>query len=323
MSRIHDALKKAEQERIEGVPPNGAVQAPEDSGPAGSQYDVSPTVTQSKATPARPGGDGSHGAVELHRLLLERCLQYSWNPDRRMMLLFDRRSPTAGLEEFRTLRSHLDLIRQKRPLQKLLITSALPREGKTLVSMNLAQVIARQRERRVLLIDADMREPRMHLWLGTPSAPGLSDYLAGDVDEFGAIQRGQLENLFFVPAGKAVSNPSELIANGRLRLVLQRLAPAFDWIILDSPPVLPVSDAKLLAESCDGVLVVIQAGSTPSDLAQKACQEFRDKRLLGVVLNRVKPGHGYNSYYYYGNKAKTKAKGEAAIKRGSKQRSVY
>ncbi len=316
MSRIHDALKKAVQERIEGVTPDGAVQAREASGPAGGQYDVSPIATQSKAMPVRPGGDGSYDAVELHRLLLERCLQYSWNPDRRMMLLFDRRSPTAGLEEFRTLRSHLDLIRQKQQLQKILITSSLPQEGKTLVAMNLAQVIARQRERRVLLIDADLRASRMHLWLGAPPTPGLSDYLAGEVDEFAAIQRGQLDNLFFIPGGRSVPNPSELIGNGRLRLALHRLAPAFDWIILDSPPVIPVADAKLLAESCDGVLVVVQAGLTPCDLAQKGCLEFRDKRLLGVVLNRVKPGHSYSSFYYYDQESKSKR--ETEIKKGSK-----
>jgi capsular exopolysaccharide synthesis family protein len=174
--------------------------------------------------------------------------------------------------------------------------------------MNLAQVIARQRERRVLLIDGDLRASRMHQWFGAPSAPGLSDYLAGEVDEFAAIQRGQLDNLFFIPGGRSVPNPSELIGNGRLRLLVQRLAAAFDWIILDSPPVIPVADAKLLADSCDGVLMVIRAGSTPFDLAQKACQEFRDRRLIGVVLNRVKPGHTYSSFYYHDDKSQLKGK---------------
>jgi Mrp family chromosome partitioning ATPase len=104
--------------------------------------------------------------------------------------------------------------------------------------------------------------------------------------------------LFFIPAGKPVSNGSELIGNGRLRVLLDRLAPAFDWIILDSPPIVPVSDAKLLADLCDGVLVVIRSGSTPFDLAQKACREFPKKQLLGVVLNGVAPGQAYTSYFY-------------------------
>ena len=118
------------------------------------------------------------------------------------------------------------------------------------------------------------------------------------------------------PPAKPVSNASELIGNGRLRLLLDRLAPAFDWIILDSPPVIPVSDAKLLADLCDGVLVVIRSGATPFDLAQKACLEFREKHLLGVVLNRVAPGHVYTSYYY---QQRVGAAKQAAVDEGRKQ----
>jgi capsular exopolysaccharide synthesis family protein len=214
------------------------------------------------------------------------------------MLALDSRESVAGAEEFRTLRSHLYLIRDRQPLQKLLVTSPLPLEGKTFTALNLAQVIVRQQERRVLLIDADLRRSRLHVSLGAPAFPGLSDYLSGVADEFDVVQRGPLDNLFFIPGGTPSPNPSELIANGRLRLLLQRVGPAFDWIVVDSPPMLPVSDAKLLAELCDGVLVLIRAGATPYDLAQKACQELPEKRLLGVVLNRVAAAGRYNSYYY-------------------------
>jgi Mrp family chromosome partitioning ATPase len=88
-----------------------------------------------------------------------------------------------------------------------------------------------------------------------------------------------------------------LISNGRLKLLVRRLAPAFDWIIFDSPPAVPVSDAQLLAEVCDGVLVIFRSGATPFDLAQRACAQFGEKQLLGVVLNRVKPNSAYGSYY--------------------------
>lgn len=229
------------------------------------------------------------------RLLLDRCPQQSWNPDRKTMLLFDRRSRVVGIEEFRTLRSHLDLIRQQRKIQKLLITSPLPKEGKTVVAANLAQVIVRQPGRKVILIDTDLRGPHMHVMLGAPAMPGLTDYLDGDVDEFAVIQRGPVENLFFIPGGKQVANASELITNGRLKSLLERLGSAFDWIILDSPPVIPVADAKLLAEFCDGVLVVVQAGSTPFDLAQRACEQFGDGHCLGVVLNRAGQGSIYRA----------------------------
>jgi Mrp family chromosome partitioning ATPase len=103
-------------------------------------------------------------------------------------------------------------LREKMPLKKLLITSALPKEGKSFTAANLAQVMVRQHGRRVLLIDADLRGPRLHMMLGTTSSPGLSDYLQGGSDEFSIMQRGPLENLFFIPSGSAIGDPSELVA---------------------------------------------------------------------------------------------------------------
>ncbi len=305
MSRIHDALKRAEQERADTDFPGVAPRGIEPTVPGGSQPGAPPLAPETGLLPTVPAPDHPHTAVEVPQLLLNRCIRHSWNPDRKTMLYFDRRNPGAGLEEFRTLRSHLYLIHQEKQVRTLLITSPLPLEGKTFVAANLAQVIVRQREPRVLLIDADMRASRMHLSFGTPRTPGLTDYLSGVADVFSVVQRGPLDNLFLIPGGSLASNPSELIGTGRLRLLLDRLAPAFDWIILDSPPVIPVSDAKLLADHCDGVLVVIQAGVTPFDLAQKTCREFREKRLLGVVLNRVERGTAYGSYYY-DNKSRSK-----------------
>jgi protein-tyrosine kinase len=222
----------------------------------------------------------------------------------------------CGAEEFRKLRSHLELLREQQRLRTILLSSPLPQEGKTFACANLAQVIARQRERRVLVIDADLRLPRLHLSFGANLKPGLSDYLSGAADEFSIIQRGPITNLSFISGGELASNPSELIGNGRLKLLLQALGPAFDWIILDSPPAVPVSDARLLAELCEGVLLVVKAGSTPFDVAQKACQEFREKSLLGVILNRVEPTYAYSSYYssYY----KPRSEGEALITRNTK-----
>jgi capsular exopolysaccharide synthesis family protein len=204
-----------------------------------------------------------------------------------------------GAEEFRSLRSFLYLVREQRRLQRLLISSSLPGEGKTFTALNLAHAMACQTEHCALLIDGDLRLPKLHTALGTSCAPGLSDYLAGEADEFSILQRSSLENLFFIPAGRPAPNPSELIGNGRLKLLLDRLSPAIDWIILDSPPVIPVSDAKLLAEVCDAVLLVVRAGSTPYDLAQKACRQFRPQQLLAAVLNRSAPNQAYASYYPY------------------------
>src|ERR1700687_2096168 len=136
--------------------------------------------------------------------LLARCPQTEWTPDARTMLFFQEDDSRVGAEEFRTLRSRLYQIREKMPLKRLMVTSALPKEGKSFVAANLAQVMVRQHGRRALLIDADLRNPGMHRHLGATQSPGLADYLLGECDEFGAIQRAPMENLLFMTAGRVV-----------------------------------------------------------------------------------------------------------------------
>jgi protein-tyrosine kinase len=277
VSRIHEALKRAEQDRaaaqgvqiesgagVSAMPPVGGVSAGASALPS-----VSNQLT--------------------YETLLSRCVLSNWSPDTKTMLFYNSEQG-PGTEEFRTLRSRLYQMREKKTLKKVLVTSSLPKEGKSFVAANLAQAMVRQRGRRVLLIDGDLRTARLHLALGTTSTPGLSEYLLGDADEFAVMQRGAMENLFFIPAGRSTSNPAELVANGRLRILLSRVESLFDWIVIDSPPAVPVSDARLMANHCDGVLMVVRSNATPSDMARKARAEFEDKRLLGVVLNGIKRG---------------------------------
>ena len=207
------------------------------------------------------------------------------------------------------MRSRLYQMREKQALKKVLITSALPKEGKSFVAANLAQVMVRQHGRRALLIDADLRGARLHQLLGTSATPGLSEYLLGENDEFGIMQRGGMENLFIIPSGRSVSNPAELVANGRLKILLNRVEALFDWIIIDSPPAVPVSDASLLANYCDGVVMVVRSNATPVDMARKARQEFRDKQLVGVVLNGIEADSSPYNQYYYGAYGRPDAKG--------------
>ncbi|PYU23816.1 MAG: capsular biosynthesis protein, partial [Acidobacteria bacterium] len=164
--------------------------------------------------------------------------------------------------------------------------------------------IVRQKERQALLIDADLRASRLPLAMGAPFMPGLADYLRGEADEFSIVQTNTKDNLFFIPAGSPVSDPAELLANQRLKSLLDRLTPLFDWVIFDAPPLLPVSDASVLGQLCDGVIMVVRAGSTAFDLAQTARQEdFMEKNLLGVVLNRAEEeAERYGSYYGYGER---------------------
>jgi capsular exopolysaccharide synthesis family protein len=214
------------------------------------------------------------------------------------VVVFENSNPFfTGAEQFRTLRSRLYRMRESQPLQTILISSAIPAEGKTVVSVNLAYALVRQRGCRVLLIDADLRAPRVHTLLGAPSTPGLADYLQRTATEFEVAHRGSEEGLCFIPAGNHVTHPSELISSDRMKQFLDRVKPAFDWIIIDSPPALPVADASVLGGLVDGVLFVVRANSTPSEVSQKACKELRDAHILGVILNSAEESAGYNSYY--------------------------
>jgi protein-tyrosine kinase len=310
MSRIHEALKKAEQER-----------AASQGGPSQPDYDPSCATTAAAELPMMPVAEKppvemgvrvpASGGVPLTSAmpsfgspfsldaLLARCIPQPWAPDQKTMLFFNGDDMARGSEEFRTLRSRLYHAREKMPLKKVLVTSALPKEGKSFTASNLAQVLVRQHGRRVLLIDADLRGPRLHVMLGTTSSPGLADYLQGGSDEFSIMQRGPMENLFFIPSGQEISDPAELVANGRLKLLLQRVETLFDWIIIDSPPAVPVSDASVLAKACDGVLMVVRSNATPVDMARRARQEFPDEALIGVVLNGTNmDAMPYTRYYY-------------------------
>ena len=306
MSRIHEALKRAEQERTASqggraqcAPVmDSPVMEPRPSMPDGpTPAGVSAGVGTAPA-PESNQGIPSFASSFTFDTLLARCTQGNWHPDPKTMLFFNQEDNAIGTEQFRTLRSRLYQMREKGSLKKILVTSALPKEGKSFVSANLAQVLVRQHGRRVLLIDGDLRVARLHAALGTTSAPGLGDYLLGESDEFSIMQRGPMENLFFIPCGRNVAQPAELIANGRLKMLMQRVEPLFDWIIVDSPPAVPVSDASQLANFCDGVLMVVRSNATPYDSAQKARQEFAGKTLVGVVLNGITRADSYHRYYY-------------------------
>lgn len=303
MSRIHEALKKAEQERA-------ATQSAQPQPAFVPSADPDPLLTVPESMPAPVAAAPVHNAPYASAMpafaspfsvdaLLARSAQLGWQPDSKTMLFLNGDDNARGTEEFRTLRSRLYHTREKMTLKKILVTSALPKEGKSFTSANLAQVMVRQHGRRVLLIDGDLRAPRLHLMLGTTSSPGLSNYLEGSSDEFSIMQRGSMENLFFIPSGQQISDPAELVANGKLKVLLQRVEPLFDWVIIDSPPAVPVSDASILAKVCDGVVMVVRSNSTPMDLARRAREEFPDEALVGVVLNGTDGDASPYSRYYY------------------------
>jgi capsular exopolysaccharide synthesis family protein len=312
MSRIYDALKRAEQE----VKP-AAKKPSEDFDSGGDLYQpakmsaepvvppspaVMPASLESEDTTPEPAPAKSNPVETTKapkRAVLDSCPVSRWTPSAKMILFADRqRGSSVGAEQFRRLRSRMYQLRDKHVLKRVLVSSAVAGEGKSFVCANLAQALARHSRTRVLLIDADLRKPSLHLELGATATPGLSDYLQGDLDELAVMQRGQLENLFFIGGGTTSANPAELASSAKFKKLMERASELFDWVIVDSSPVVPISDATVLARHCDGVLLVVRAETTPFDLAQKAKEEFRNSVVLGVVLNQVTEMSSYSPYYY-------------------------
>lgn len=272
MSRIHDALARAQQQRTGGDAPL----VPELIRQEGEPPKLNSELT---LAPEMIAAD-SNG-------WLANCTKVAWKLDAaKMVFASDDDHSGYGREQFRTLRSRLFQARHSVPLKKILIASALPREGRSFVAANLAQALAQQQGSRVVLIDADLRSPSLHEYLGAPSSPGISEYLRGEASETAVVQQGEVEGLWFAPAGQAGENPVELLGSLRMSQFFDRLSPCFDWMIVDSSPAVPVSDATLLARLCNGVVLVVAAGATPQEMASKTRAIFADRTLLGVVLNR-------------------------------------
>ncbi len=295
MSRIHEALKKAAQERSTRFPSTASTDMVDVAKDISRSTD---TIRDGLSTAMPEYSPEASPMIRGFEDFAKRCAHPEWHLDERSSVFHGAANSKIGGERFRTLRSRLYQIAGTRQLKRVLVTSSIPAEGKTFVAANLAQSIIRQNDRRVLLIDADLRASRLHLALGAPSTPGLSDYLQGEADEFSVIQRGLEGNLCFIPGGSQVANPSELLLGERMTRLLDLVTPVFDWIILDSPPALPVHDASMLADLCDGVLFVVRAGYTEYEMAEKASSEFHEKNLLGVVLNCVEKNDSYGEYYY-------------------------
>ena len=303
MSRIHEALKQAKR----GQEPNPlselgaqpeAVSIPTATAPP--IENTSEWMNLNLLPPPTPQTEAPIAFADGFGELRERCVKRNWKFDYGYSVFSGKKPSVQLTEQFRKLRSRLYEVRKNQPLQTLLVTSTVPAEGKTFVALNLALAITRQHGRRVLLVDGDLRMPKLASCLGVPQTPGLTEFLRGNADESAIVQSDPEGSLFFIAGGSMVANPTEMLASEKLQWLINRMAPLFDWIIVDAPPVLPVSDAGVLAGHCDGVVMVVRAGSTGYDAVGAALKELRGKRLLGVVLNRAEQREGFydgGSYY--------------------------
>jgi succinoglycan biosynthesis transport protein ExoP len=214
----------------------------------------------------------------------------------------DETSPECSMlsEAFRSLRTSVLLSSAGRPPRTLLVTSAQPAEGKTTVSTNLAISLA-QLGQRVLLIDGDLRRPNIHRAFQLPPSAGLVGYLTGQQDWTASVMPTPVSGLEVIPCGPVPPNPAELLSSDRMRVLLRQATAQYNTVIADSPPLLNVSDSRVLATQVEGVVLVVKGNFTPRELAQRARGYIRDvgASLIGVVLNNIDVRRGDYSYYRY------------------------
>ncbi|WP_085990879.1 CpsD/CapB family tyrosine-protein kinase [Oceanobacillus senegalensis] len=220
----------------------------------------------------------------------------------KMRQLIAKLSPKSTVaEQYRTVRTNLQFAAVDETLQAVLVTSASPEEGKSMTAANLAIVYAQQ-GKKVLLVDADMRKPTMHYTFQLENLQGLSNVLVGDTMVAQAIQASGEENLDVITCGPVPPNPSELLASKRMQELMNDLRQSYDVIIVDSPPVLAVTDAQILSNVCDGTVLVVRSKQTEIEAGQKAIEALRsvNARVLGTILNgRDKKDKNYYYYYYH------------------------
>jgi capsular exopolysaccharide synthesis family protein len=222
-------------------------------------------------------------------------LQISLTPQSRLLCLTDSGSPAA--EAFRLLGVRLRHLRRHRQLQKVLITSTIPQEGKSMVAANLACTLALRTQQRTLLLEGDLRRPSLSQKFGLGRNPGLSECLQGERSLTTSIYHLEGLNLWILPAGSAPSNAQELLQSGRLSALMDQLTEWFDWIVIDSPPVLPLADTSVWMRLSDGILLITRQGTTEKRQLQRGIEALEPKKLIGALVNGSKSATDSNYYY--------------------------
>lgn len=211
-------------------------------------------------------------------------------------------NPKSPISEgYRTLRTNIDHSTLNQKLQVIMVTSSKPGEGKSTTCANMAVAFA-QANKRVLLIDADLRKPTQHHLFGTSNRNGLTTALFNQKPLKEVVQHTSVDNLFIVHAGPTPPNPSELLSSPQMKAFLDEARKSYDVILLDTPPIVSVTDAQVVAVMSDGVVLIVHSGQVSKDLVLKAKSllEHVNAKLLGVVLNNVNRSHADSYSYYYG-----------------------
>ena len=273
MSRIHDALCKSEIENRQSA--------------------------ASESGPAQPAKVLSSGMVQLLELDGSRSVNIAVSPEARLVALTDPHS--LGAEKFRALATRLDNLRTGRELKSLQVTSGATNDGKTLTSGNLALTLARRSLSKVLLIEGDLHKPGLALLFGLNQSMGLSHWWSEpDADIARFIWQLNKIPLWLLTVGDAHDQPSDILRSARFAKAFAELTRWFDWIVVDSTPLLPMADANLWSRLVDGTLLVVREGVTRVQALKKGLQSLDNPKLIGVVFNEASEFDqvsGYDRYY--------------------------
>jgi protein-tyrosine kinase len=224
--------------------------------------------------------------------LLERVQELPFNPAPEAHLIDAARPHEAPTEEFRTLRTRLNHMQSLQPIHTVVVTSPSPAEGKSLAAVNLALAQSHLAGNSTLLCDFDFRRPVVHNLFQIDRSPGITDYLLGKAKLEDVIKKIAGTNLYVIPAGEAVINPLELLNLREVRMLIEALPRLFNWVVLDSPPLLFAADAN-------GAVLVVRIGHTTVDSVTRAIQSLCQNNVLGIIANGARRGELYSKYTYY------------------------
>lgn len=282
MSRVHDALRRAEQA---GVLAPAAAPKP---GRVAQAFGESPAPLPS-----------SKPAESVIKGILELIQEIPFNPAPDVHLIDPSRPHEAPMEEFRTLRTRLNHLQGLQPIHNIVVTSPSPAEGKSFAAVNLALAESQLSENRTILADFDFRRPIVHTMFQVDRSPGITDYLLGRAKLHEVIRKVAGTNLYIMTAGESVINPLELLNLQEVRTMLDHLPQLFNWVILDSPPLLFAADANLLSTLSHGTILVVRIGTTNIDSITRAMQSLCENNVLGIIVNGARRGELYSKYTYY------------------------
>jgi capsular exopolysaccharide synthesis family protein len=217
-------------------------------------------------------------------------------PQSRLVCLTDKESLAA--EKFRFLGVRLRQLQQSRQLKKVLITSTIPQEGKTTVAANLACTLVRRARQKTLLVEGDLRRPSLAQLFGLGKTSGICEWLQGERGPMTSIYYLEGPGLWILPAGSTSRNPLELMQAERLSVLMDQLTAWFDWIVIDSPPVLPLADASIWMRLVDGILLVTRQGTTERKQLERGLEVLDKTKLVGTLINSSS-NTAHRDYYHY------------------------